>query len=210
MPMSDKDTQQDRTQSQTGDFVRAFIAVSLPGEVTAALADLQARLRKSGLKMKYTAPENIHLTLKFLGPVPASAVKAVSAAIADAVSGFSKMCIDARGLGVFPGIRRPRVMWTGIGGQTQYLASLQQAVEEKMAELEFERENREFTGHLTLGRFKAKPDPAGVADAIEQFGDFCTGPFEIQSVQLFESTLTPKGPVYRVISGHGLDANPMV
>ncbi|MCF8027446.1 MAG: RNA 2',3'-cyclic phosphodiesterase [Desulfobacteraceae bacterium] len=208
--MSEKNTQKGRTQAQTDDFVRAFIAVSLPGEVTAALADLQARLRKSGLKMKYTAPENIHLTLKFLGPVPASAVKAVSAATADAVSGFSRMCIDARGLGVFPGIRRPRVMWTGIGGQTQELACLQQTVEEKMAELEFEREHREFTGHLTLGRFKAKPDPAGVADAIEQFGDFCAGPFEIQSVQLFESTLTPKGPVYRVISGHGLDADPMV
>ena len=208
--MTEKDTQQDRTQAQTGDSVRAFIAVSLPGEVTAALADLQAHLRKFGLKMKYTAPENIHLTLKFLGPVPASAVKAVSAATAEAVSSFSKMRIDARGLGVFPGIRRPRVMWTGIGGQTQELACLQQAVEEKMAELGFERERREFTGHLTLGRFKTKPDPAGVADAIEQFGDFCAGPFEIQSVQLFESTLTPKGPVYRVISGHGLDAEPMV
>lgn len=208
--MTDKDTQQDRVQAQTGDSVRAFIAVSLPGEVTAALADLQARLRKSGLKMKYTAPENIHLTLKFLGPVPSPAVKAVSAATAEAVSGFPKMRIDTRGLGVFPGIRRPRVMWTGIGGQTQELACLQQAVEEKMAELGFERESREFTGHLTLGRFKAKPDPVGVADAIEQFGDFCEGPFEIQSVQLFESTLTPKGPVYRVISAHGLDADPMV
>lgn len=208
--MSDKNTRQIRPQSPSGDCVRAFIAVRLPGEVTAALADLQARLRKSGLKMKYTAPENIHLTLKFLGPVPDSAVKAVSAATAEAVSGFSKMCIDTRGLGVFPGIRRPRVMWTGIGGQIQQLASLQQALEEKMAELGFEKEKREFTGHLTLGRFKAKADPAGVADAIAQFGDFCAGPFEIQSVQLFESTLTPKGPVYRVISGHGLGADSTV
>jgi 2'-5' RNA ligase len=202
--MAQKETPQKQTNVQTGDCMRAFIALCLPKDVISALADLQGRLRGFGIKMKYTDPQNIHLTLKFLGQVPVSEISVVSAALEDAAADFSKMELSARGLGVFPGVRRPRVMWTGISGHTDQLQSMHLAVERRMADLGFAKEDRRFTGHLTLGRFKAKADPVRIADAIAKFGDFAAGPFDAASVELFESTLTPKGPVYRVVSSHRL------
>ena len=198
-----KNQGQNHAKGQTGGSqVRAFIAITLPDEIAVALAGLQAQLRGLGVKMNYTAPENIHLTLKFLGPVPASLLSRISIALSDAVSGFSPIRLNARGLGVFPGVRRPRVMWTGVAGQTDQLAVLHQAVEQSMAGLGFAREDRQFTAHLTLGRFKSTADPLQVADAIQQFGNFSAGPFEAVSVELFQSTLKPGGPVYKVISSH--------
>ncbi|MFP4193834.1 MAG: RNA 2',3'-cyclic phosphodiesterase [Desulfosalsimonas sp.] len=184
--------------------IRAFIAVALPGHVTGALSGLQEQLKNFGIRMKYTDPENIHLTLKFLGDIRAGDAMAIGEQLTEAAAGFSPMELFAKGLGVFPGIRRPRVVWAGVAGQTEILEHLQQSVEDAMAGLGFERENRRFAGHLTLGRFKGKSDSALLADAIRKYGDFASDPFTAGSLELFESTLTPGGPVYRKLSDHSL------
>ncbi|MFP3980960.1 MAG: RNA 2',3'-cyclic phosphodiesterase [Desulfobacterales bacterium] len=184
---------------------RAFIAVALPAHVTEALGALQKKLRDFGIRMKYTDPENIHLTLKFLGDIRASDVEAINAQLSAAAAGFSPMTLSAAGLGAFPSIRRPRVLWTGVAGQSQMLEALQQEVENAMAAIGFEKENRRFSGHFTLGRFKGKADADRLAEAIRQFGDFATDEFVADAVHLFESTLTPKGPIYRVLSHHRLE-----
>lgn len=182
--------------------IRAFIAVALPAHVTGALGRLQAQLKNFGIRMKYTEPENIHLTLKFLGDIREGDARAIRDKLTEVVSGFSPMEIYAKGLGVFPGIRKPRVLWAGVAGQTEILENLQQSVEDAMAGLGFERENRRFAGHLTLGRFKGRADSLLLSDAIRKYGDFESDPFIAESLGLFESTLTPKGPVYRKLSGH--------
>lgn len=182
--------------------IRAFIAVPLPAHVTEALGRLQAQLKNFGIRMKYIDPENIHLTLKFLGDIRAVDAGAIGQKLTEAAAGFSPIELSAKGLGVFPGIRKPRVLWAGVAGQTEILERLQQIVEEAMAGLGFEKENRRFAGHLTLGRFKGGADSLLLADAIRKYGDFESGPFIIKSLELFESTLTPKGPVYAKLSGH--------
>ncbi|MFO7838443.1 MAG: RNA 2',3'-cyclic phosphodiesterase [Desulfosalsimonadaceae bacterium] len=184
--------------------IRAFIAVALPGHVKGSLGRLQTQLKQFGIRMKYTDPENIHLTLKFLGDISEKDVDAVSENIAMAAAGFAPIELFAKGLGVFPGIRRPRVLWTGVAGQTEDLAQLHQNIEDAMAEFGFERENRRFTGHLTLGRFKGRSDPSLLAEAILKYGDFASDAFSVGHLHLFESTLTPKGPVYRILSSHPL------
>lgn len=198
---------QNQKNSQASGKIRAFIAVCLPSDVISDLSDLQARLRKFGIKMKYTDPENIHLTLKFLGSVPVPAVDRISASLGEAAAGFGHMQLYARGLGAFPGVRRARVMWTGVGGHTGQLEGLHQAVENHMAELGFPEEDRGFAGHLTLGRFKPGADPVRIAGAIEEFGDFASNSFDVFSVELFESILTRGGPVYKVAVSHRLAAD---
>ncbi|MCF8095749.1 MAG: RNA 2',3'-cyclic phosphodiesterase [Desulfobacteraceae bacterium] len=181
---------------------RAFIAVALPENVTAALGRLQGQLKEFGIKMKYTDPQNIHLTLKFLGDIRAEDVETVSEQLDRVAAGFSPLGLFAKGMGVFPGIRRARVMWTGVAGQTEILGRLNQEVEEAMADLGFEQEKKRFSGHLTLGRFKGGSDPGMVADAIGKFGEFASDSFTADSLHLFESTLTPDGPIYEILSSH--------
>lgn len=194
----------DDSQGQTKTH-RAFIAVALPAHVAEALGELQQKLRNFGIRMKYTDPENIHLTLKFLGDIRPSDVEAINVQLSAAAAGFSPMTLSAAGMGVFPSIRRPRVLWTGVAGQSQMLEALHQEVENAMAAIGFEKENRRFSGHFTLGRFKGKADAARLADAIRQFGDFATDEFTADAVHLFESTLTPKGPIYRKLASHPLN-----
>ncbi|MFW6334937.1 MAG: RNA 2',3'-cyclic phosphodiesterase [Desulfosalsimonas sp.] len=188
--------------------VRAFIAAALPGDVAADLGRLQSRLKDFGLRMKYTEPENIHLTLRFLGDVSIDSIGEIGQKITDAAAEFARLELSARGLGVFPAIRRARVMWAGIDGQTDLLAGLQQEVEEAVAGLGFEREKKGFTGHLTLGRFKKGCDPALLAEAIRRYGDFASARFTVDALHLFESTLTPGGAVCRILSSHPLKGVP--
>lgn len=184
--------------------LRAFIAVTLPDHVKKSLGRLQSQLKEFDIRMKYTDPENIHLTLKFLGDIRAEDVETIGEKLSGVTAGFAPMELFAKGMGVFPGIRRARVLWAGVSGETEALGRLQQDVEEAMADIGFEQENRRFAGHLTLGRFKGRGDPALLADAIRELGDFASEPFVADSLELFESTLTPNGPVYRILSGHPL------
>ncbi|MFW6080373.1 MAG: RNA 2',3'-cyclic phosphodiesterase [Desulfosalsimonas sp.] len=183
---------------------RAFIAVALPGRVKKSLKELQEGLWQFGIRMKYTDPENIHLTLKFLGDIRAEDAEAIGGRLSAVTAEHAPMELFAKGMGVFPGIRRARVLWTGVAGQTEMLGRLQKEVEEAMAAMNFEKENRRFTGHLTLGRFKGKSDPELLADAVREFGGFASDAFDADSLHLFESILTPGGPVYRILSSHPL------
>jgi RNA 2',3'-cyclic 3'-phosphodiesterase len=185
--------------------VRAFIAIALPESIIAFLGKLQDQLKTGGLPMKWTRPENIHLTLKFLGDISQGAVTAAGDVIAETVSRYSPITLSASGIGVFPGIRRPNVLWTGISGQTDVLAALQRDLDGRLYErLGVAPEKRRFTGHLTLGRVKGRSEPDRFIEAMEKFGKLETEPFTADAVHLFRSRLLPSGPVYTRISGASL------
>ena len=182
--------------------VRAFIAIALPENIIAFLGKLQDQLKTGGLPMKWTRPENTHLTLKFLGDISPSAVTAAGDVIAETVSRYSPITLSASGIGVFPGIRRPNVLWTGISGQTDVLAALQRDLDTRLHErLGVAPEKRRFTGHLTLGRVKGRPEPDRFVEAMEKFGKLETEPFTADALHLFRSRLLPSGPVYTRITG---------
>jgi 2'-5' RNA ligase len=182
--------------------VRAFIAIALPENIIVFLGKLQDQLKTGGLPMKWTRPENIHLTLKFLGDISESTVPAVADIIAETVRAYSPITLSAGGIGVFPGIRRPMVLWTGIAGQTDVLAALQRDLDTRLHErLGVAPEKRRFTGHLTLGRVKGKPEPDRFIDVMEKFGKLETDMFTADAVHLFRSRLLPSGPVYTRITG---------
>ena len=184
--------------------VRLFVAVELPEFVKDALSRLQAELRESGVRARWTHTGNIHLTLKFLGSTPVPLLDPIAAELADATARFSPITLHATGLSVFPGVKRAKVLWTGISGDTEKLAMLHKRVEENLLLQGFEKEDRRFTAHLTLARFKDRVDPGVLVNAIERCGTFVTDPFVVDSVCLFESNLTPKGPVYSCLQSHRL------
>jgi 2'-5' RNA ligase len=176
--------------------LRAFIAIELPEQISREIAAIQRQLKAYDLKLRWVKAHNIHLTLKFLGDIaPASVDKIVDAilAAADHVSAFELM---VQGLGVFPGIRRPKVLWTGLGGDTERLVHLQHDLEDSLAQDGFAKEKRAYKGHLTLGRFKGPVDPAELIRIMEAEGLFEPLRLPVDEIVLMQSRLKPDGAAY--------------
>ncbi len=181
----------------SGPLVRAFVAVELPEHMIAVLGRLQEDLKADGLFLRWTRPENIHLTLKFLGNIPENDLSSAGDAVSEAVLAHGPLTLAAKGIGVFPGIRRPNVLWTGIAGQIEALEALQRDLDVRLHDLlGIAMEKRRFTGHLTLGRVKGRPDPKRLINAMEKFGGLETESFTAHAVCLITSRLMPSGPVY--------------
>ncbi len=174
--------------------MRAFIAIDLPEPIHAALSQHQAAFRAACPDARWTRPEGIHLTLKFLGEISDAQVKQVSEALA-ALGSFPAFSVQVKGFGFFPDARRPRVFWVGLEAPSA-LAELADRVEVAMERIGFPREQRSFTPHLTLARFKVpRPQPALQGLLPREAPDL--GRFEVSEFFLFESKLSPHGAEYR-------------
>jgi 2'-5' RNA ligase len=178
------------------DKIRTFIAISLPSPVLQAIGEAQETLRGKGLDIRWVRKEGIHLTLKFLGNVDMDQVGQIQAAIEKAAKGFSSFTLKGEGIGVFPDLRRPRVVWAGISGDVEVLRSLQGDLDSQLKPLGFPKEKRPFKGHLTLGRAKSRLDGTKLTSAFEALAEFRTESFSAQEVVLFQSDLRPGGAVY--------------
>ena len=180
--------------------IRAFIAIELPAEIKASLAELEQSLRSGGPQsVKWVDPEGIHLTLKFLGNVSPDRLPRITEAISGAVGGVSPFRLQLAGLGLFPGPGQPRVIWVGLEGDVERLTSLQRRIDDALSPLGFSRESRDFAPHLTLARMReGTPKPAG-----RRFGERVLSavfepppPFGVDSISLMRSRLTPSGAIY--------------
>ncbi|MGD9044068.1 MAG: RNA 2',3'-cyclic phosphodiesterase [Desulfobacterales bacterium] len=175
---------------------RAFIAIDLPESVKSFLSEAQEALKLYGFGVKWVRPQNIHLTLKFLGNIATADTDKIAEALTLAARNCPVVSLAAKGIGVFPNPRRPRVIWAGLKGQVEILENLQQTLDAHLSELGFARETRAFKSHLTLGRVKGKIAPARMKAAIEKLKEFESESFEINQVTLFKSDLQPTGAVY--------------
>lgn len=184
--------------------MRTFIAIELPQHITAALGNLQETLKLFKLNIRWVRPENIHLTLKFLGDIPPDVVDPISRTLSESVRNYDPISLSAKGSGAFPGIKNPRVIWVGLSGQVSQLKMLQQTLAENLAALGYEKDKRTFKGHLTLGRIKGAVDPVKLNAAFNEVMDFETEPFLVDRVFLFQSDLKPTGPVYTKIASAAL------
>ena len=179
-----------------GEKIRAFIAIRLPESVLQAMGQAQETLRRLGRGIRWVRKEGIHLTLKFLGDVDTDRVENIHMAMERASKGTSPFVLTGEGIGVFPDLRRPRVIWIGLSGDLQVLFALQANLESQLKGLGFPKEKRPFKGHLTLGRVKGRLGATELRKALEGLGSFQTDAFTVQSVALFQSTLRPEGAVY--------------
>jgi 2'-5' RNA ligase len=163
-------------------------------------------VRSYGIKARWVRPENIHLTLKFLGDINSEEIKKAGDAIISAAGENSSMSLGAKGIGFFPGVKRSRVIWTGIVGQTRELADLQKTLDGKLDTVGFPKEKRPFKGHLTIARIKRKLDARRLVDAMKEFGRFESKTFIADEVVLFKSELKPSGAVYTKLMSAALCA----
>ncbi|MEJ2008355.1 MAG: RNA 2',3'-cyclic phosphodiesterase [Acidobacteriota bacterium] len=178
--------------------MRAFIAIELPEPIREALAREQARFRAVCPDARWTRPEGIHLTLKFLGQISDEQVDEVRKALGQ-LERFEKFTVQAKGFGFFPNAKRPRVFWVGLEAPSE-LARLAAQVESAMATIGFPPENRAFSPHLTLARFSVpRPQPKLQALLAEQ-GELTLGTFEVSEFFLWESKLSPRGAEYRKVA----------
>jgi len=177
--------------------MRAFIAIDLPESVRAAFRRTQALFRSGSPDARWTQPEGIHLTLKFLGEISDAKVKEVSESLKN-LGRFEGFGIELKGFGFFPDARRPRVLWAGVEAPAG-LGQLAEQVEEAMRKIGFAREPRAFRPHLTLARFRVpQPQPALQA-LLTQQGEQELGNFAVSEFFLFESKLSPQGAEYRKV-----------
>jgi len=181
-----------------------FIAIELPQPITAALGKVQETLQSAKLNIRWVRPENIHLTLKFLGDTPPEAVGPISRTLSESVRDYGPISLSAKGSGAFPGIKNPRVIWVGLSGEVARLKTLQQTLAENLAALGLEKEKRAFKGHLTLGRIKAPVDPVKLNAALNEVIEFQTEPFLADRIWMFQSDLKSTGPVYTKIASAAL------
>ena len=175
--------------------MRLFVAVDVPDAVKVAIeTQVGEPLRRAVEGARWTRPESRHLTLKFLGEVSDERVDEVSAAARGAVSSHAPFEAAFSELGGFPTLRRPRVLWVGIGEGADAIAAIASDLERALEPLGFAPEGRSFTAHLTLARFQ-RPK---IIEALPEVR-VPTERFAVTDVVLFRSQLHPKGARYSVV-----------
>jgi RNA 2',3'-cyclic 3'-phosphodiesterase len=192
-------------------MIRTFIALELPETARRTLSNLQSGLRSELPSVRWVRPEGIHLTLKFLGDIREDQVAAIGAAMGAAIEAVAReqgpLTLAIKGLGVFPGVRKARVIWAGLSGDTENLMALQTAVDTALEGVGFAPQRRRFKAHLTLGRFK-QPLPAHKLVAVlEQRGDFTPLEMHLERVVLYRSELRPQGARYTILSHASLNSD---
>jgi 2'-5' RNA ligase len=177
--------------------VRLFVAVNLPPPLRDAIHAAAAPLRAAALPVRWVEPDGLHLTLKFLGDVADGRLAEMVAALERACVGARPFPLEMSGFGAFPTPARARVVWVGCESAPP-LELIQHGIERAFADLGFPIEGRPFRPHLTLGRAKGEAR-GGVRGLEDRLGGLVFAEtFTVTSVDLMESTLTPRGARYAV------------
>jgi 2'-5' RNA ligase len=179
--------------------LRAFVAVPIPGAVAVFLRQIQSRIQLPVTDIRWVAQKNIHLTLKFLGDIDPSRVPAVSAQMDAAAATVPPFSLVAKGMGVFPNLRRARVLWVGLAGDLEPLKALQAALESALETVGFNRETRDFGAHLTIGRIRRRIDAQCIRASLDPLKDATSDRFRVDRLMLVRSVLKPNGPQYSVL-----------
>ena len=190
--------------------MRLFFAVDLPDRLADEVAAVQDRLRDAA-GLRFTDPEQAHLTLKFLGDVDSDRIDELETAANEVISNAAVEREDGTvepvepfeaevgGLGVFPSIEYISVVWAGFRSGETELTALHEALESETTALGFEPEDHEFTPHVTLARMDDARGKEIVQEAVRET-DPTIGRFQVEELRLKESTLTPEGPEYDTVS----------
>jgi RNA 2',3'-cyclic 3'-phosphodiesterase len=179
--------------------MRTFIAVPLPQSCREMLEKLQQDIRPLGADLRLVATASIHLTLKFLGEIDPKVLPNLVETLTASVKSEPVLSLCLRGLGGFPDLRNPRVIWCGVEGDTEELARLQEKVENACCDIGFEREERPFHPHLTLARVNSKRNLQGLLDYIK-IGSGLEREFSAGHINIYRSTLTPRGAIYDIMA----------
>jgi 2'-5' RNA ligase len=178
--------------------MRSFLAFDLESEpVRQRLAGVQKSLVQTGADLKLVEPQNIHMTIRFIGDIAPNMVEKIF----EQMQQVQFAPFDARigGLGVFPDLRYPRVVWAGITEGADQLKSVFSQLEPRLRGLGFSPDPKGFSPHLTIARVKSGKNKAQLADFVTKNTRYDFGPVRAECLRLKKSELTPKGPIYSTL-----------
>ena len=175
--------------------IRAFIAVKIPA--TPSLRKVSRQLAEMGRPVKAVAADNLHVTLKFLGDTDPELIPEISGIVEAAAAAESASELRVVGLGAFPHLDRPSVVWAGLQ-DAETLTAIAAKLEKRLKPLGFKPERRKFQPHLTLARIRSKPPPE-VKTLVTEHSSTEFGTATVESVELFQSELRPEGPRYTIL-----------
>ena len=178
--------------------IRSFIAFDLENEqVLNRLTQAQKLVLETGADLRPVAPQNIHVTIRFLGDISPGMVEKVYEVMKKVE--FKPFTIQIRGLGVFPSLNFPRVVWAGMTDGVEQLRSIFTQLEPQIRALGFKADAYGFSPHLTIARVRTATNKQRLAEFVTKEGDFEFGTIQANCLRLKRSQLSPKGPTYSTI-----------
>ncbi|MDI6884364.1 MAG: RNA 2',3'-cyclic phosphodiesterase [Hadesarchaea archaeon] len=180
-------------------MVRAFIGIDIDEAVRQKLVAAQGQLAATGAQLKLVEAQNIHVTVKFLGEIPDDKISTVAEALVRGAAGTGQFDVRVKGIGVFPNPHYIRVIWAGVDEGRDEVIDLQRKIDRELGPLGF-RPERGFVPHLTIARVKTAKQKERLAAFVKEMADAEFGVTRAQAVELKQSTLTPKGPIYGTLA----------
>ena len=182
--------------------MRTFIAIELPEAARTSLHDFSELLRRKGMHATWVKPEAMHLTLRFLGDITEEQAGTLSSVLAESYADTDAPVLLIRGVGAFPSVKKPNILWAGVETVQGNVDVLQQAAEFGARGIGLVPETKKFHPHITLARFKKTEDSRLASQHImpymgEQIAPEFGYEFRASNVVLFSSTLTKTGPIYK-------------
>jgi len=180
------------------EMIRSFIAFDINNPlVLQKFTEAQDSLVKTGADLRLVKPQNIHITLRFLGDLSASSVDSIHEGMKKV--DFSAFDCEVHGLGVFPDLRYPRVVWAGIRKGSDELKRVVNHLEPELRKLGFRADLKGFSPHLTLARVRTGRNKSELARNVQELVDFDFGIVRADCLRLKKSVLTPQGPIYSTL-----------
>ena len=180
-------------------MIRSFLAIELPKLILRKIEEVQRDLRSTRADVRWVNPEKIHLTLKFFRNIEESRIDPIFKSIEEPTRNTLPFSIKVSGVGAFPHLKNPRVIWMGLVDGKAILTSFQKQIETQLEKIGFQPEDRPFHPHLTLGRMKSSRGKEELVGRMEKHREEEFGDFQVGRVILFKSDLTPSGPIYTLL-----------
>lgn len=175
---------------------RGFIAIDI--ESNPKIIEFENEIKKTGADLKLVEPENVHITLKFLGDAEETLVDEIEKIMSNAVKETKSFNIQLKGTGIFPNNNYIKVVWVGIE-HSDPIATIANEIDEKLSKIGFKKEGRTFSPHLTIARVKTSINKDKLLQTIEKYRDIEFVDMTVDSIKLKKSDLTPKGPIYTTL-----------
>jgi 2'-5' RNA ligase len=179
--------------------LRCFIAIKIPETIRRSIVNSVDDLKKSGADVKWVSPENIHITLQFLGGTEEAQVPFIKEALNKILLPYSPFYIKIAGIGCFPDTKRPRIIWVGTEGAGPVI-NLHGDIAQGMRRFGYREEERNFIPHLTIGRVKSNRNLGELLKKMDEIKAARFSDFEVQNITLMKSELKPSGAVYNSLA----------
>jgi RNA 2',3'-cyclic 3'-phosphodiesterase len=183
--------------------IRVFIAIELPLPIQNSIDSIISQLKTQNLKaVRWVSAKNIHLTLKFIGEIPAQNINSINTVLSETATNFKPFDLDISGIGAFPNLHRPRVIWLGLNAPPA-LSEMQKAIEKGCRSINVLGDDKPFSPHLTIGRIVRDSNPQDlqpIESIISHQNISTVGTLLVKSICLFKSDLNPTGSVYTRLS----------